>query len=158
MPRNKGCRICKFWDKYPYRISDKELFEKKIREGTSLRKLELLLEAFGLKARKDLINRHIHECMDTEVHTQRRIEKKLKQGIGKRIQEYFTRPREEDPLECPHTLQIPFFDILDEQVKSRCQLCGKIISNYGIDPHETRTRQLRDPRNRLIYDSLRRGK
>jgi len=109
LPRHGYCRICEYWTKFPYKVSEKELFNKKCREGTSLRKLELLLEAYGLKARKDLISKHIRLCMSLEVREQRGIERELSKekglrGLGRKISGIFVRPEEPKlPQKCPHT-------------------------------------------------------
>lgn len=156
MPR--GCRICKFFDK-PYRQNEKRIFEKLVREGKSLRKLETFFEALSVKANKDTIARHIRH-MNLDVSTQRRIEKQLKKEktskgirrIGKRVKELFIRPTEVIE-ECPHTVCIPFYDIASEQVYPMCRKCGKILGR-GRDPHESENKR----RNLEIYRRLRRGK
>lgn len=158
MPRRGYCRICKYWNDYPYKVSERELFNKKVREGTSLRKLELLLEAYGLKARKDLIRTHIKNCMNLEVSEQRRIEKELAKGkglksIGKKLGGFFI-PKKEEPMiptECPHSMTVPFFDLGSERVHVRCRQCGKVLSG-SADPHKKQKRRCRDL---IIYGSLR---
>jgi len=156
MPRQGYCRICEFWKTYLYKVSERELFTKKAREGTSLRKLELLLEAYGLKARKDLIRTHIKNCMNLEVSEQRRIEKQLAKGkglksIGKKLG--FFIPKKEEPMiptECPHTVTIPFFDLSSERVHVRCRQCGKVLSG-SADSHKKQKRRRKDL---IVYGSL----
>jgi len=155
MPRKGYCRICEFWKTYPYKVSERELFNKKCREGTSLRKLELLLEAFGLKARKDLISKHIRLCMNLEVSEQRRIEKELarEKSFGQKVKGFFIRPKEDPilPTECPHTNTENFFDLGSERVLTRCRKCGEILSG-SFDPHKKKTKKRNDL---LILESLR---
>lgn len=156
MPR--GCRICRFFEKYPYKRNDKTFFETKARQGASLRKLELLLESYGLKARKDLINKHLKECLGFE--TERKIEREAKKsrgvrGIPKKVKKFFIRHSEVIPQGCLHTVTVPFFDVASEQVYVRCKMCGEILKG-SIDPHEAEKRQEKDPRNWKIYESLRR--
>jgi len=180
MPELGHCRICEYWKKYPYKVSEKELFNKKCREGTSLRKLELLLEAFGLKARKDLIRKHISVCMDIQVSQQRaeekgkhisvcmdiqvsqqRAEEKgIKRGdlksIGRKLNNFFIRPKEEPqiPKACSHEVTEPFFDLSSERVHVRCRQCGKVLSG-SVDPH---TKKKRDRRDLIVCGSLRKRK
>lgn len=157
MPR--GCRICRFFEKYPYKRNDKTFFETKARQGASLRKLELLLESYGLKAKKDLINKHLKECLGFE--TERKIEREAKKsrgvrGIPKKVKKFFVRHSEVIPQGCPHSVTVPFFSPPHERVFVKCKMCGKILTPYGIDPEEAEKRQSKDPRNKIIYASLRR--
>jgi len=155
MPR--GCRICRFFQKYPYKLSEKELFEKKCREGTSLRKLELLLEAYGLKAKKDLIAKHIKVCMNVQVAQQREIEKEIKKkgirAVGQKLRQFFVKPELPKTLECEHLRTTQFFDMGREEVFIKCLDCGKILGSY--DPEENERRMERDPRNVILYNALR---
>ena len=156
MPIEGYCRICEFWKRYPYRVSERELFNKKVREGTSLRKLELLLEAYGLKAKKDLIRKHISVCMNTEVSEQRRFEKVLQKtkDMGHKAKEFFIRPQPFQPPKCPHTLTETFFSVPHEGLFVKCKMCGKLLSRIPVDPEELEKRQRKDPRNLIIYRSL----
>ena len=151
----KGCRICRFWEKYSYRVSERELFEKKVRESTSLRKLELLLESYGLKAKKDLINRHIHDCMGIEAKEQREQEKEIKtEGIRNRVKEFFIRPQELPQTEkCEHLRTESFWDISSERVHCRCLDCGEILG-FGVDAQDNTRRMEKDSRNLIIYGAL----
>ena len=86
----------------------------------------MLLEAYGLKAKKDHINKHIHECMGLEVKTQRDIEKSiqregLKRVAGK-VKGFFIRPTEEPkiPRECPHTATTSFQFFHDGNIYTKC--------------------------------------
>lgn len=171
MPR--GCRICKFFEDYPYKLSEKELFEKKAREGTSLRQLSLLLEAYNLKANKDTISKHIKVCMGIDVSTQRAIEKDIKKegirAIGRKVKEFFVRPSEVVPLECPHNrirleygtpiahntgraIEIPLDS--SEKVKVVCSECGKVLDEIDPEEVERRKRKGLDHYDYAIYRSL----
>lgn len=156
MPR--GCRICQFWEKYPYRVSERELFDKKCREGTSLRRLELLLEAYGLKAKKDLIRKHIQTCMNAQAKEQREIEKSIKKdgikAIHRKIKSFFVK-QEEPKWLCSHTLTEVFFSLPHERLFVRCKVCGELLTPYGIDAEDLEKRQQNDPRNLVILKSLR---
>lgn len=155
MPSKNSCKICRFWEKFPYRVSERELFNKKCREGTSLRKLELLLEAYGLKAHKDLISKHMRVCMHVDVSTQRQIEKGLKKGknIGQKLRGFFI-PSKEEPMvaeACSHEVTIPVFDLNTERVFSKCRSCGKILRG-SVDPHNRRRNR---DRNLVVINALR---
>ena len=154
MPRSGYCRICRFFGK-PYRQSEKETFEKLVREGTSLRRLEVFFLALNLKVRKDAISNHIKKCMSLEVSEQRTIEKEIQKGkvtIGQKVKGFFIRPKEEPiiPTECPHTVTIPFFDLSSERVRVRCRQCGKVLSG-SVDPHKKQKRRRKDL---IVYGSL----
>lgn len=137
----KGCRICQFWERYPYRVSERELFEKKAREGVSLRKLELLLEAYGLKAKKDLISKHIKVCMNLEVSEQRQIEKQIKKektGISKiteKISKFFIKPEVVIPerQECLHLITTKIWNFEKEGVDEFCTQCGEHLGFYEVE-------------------------
>ena len=147
----KGCRICRFWEKYSYRVHDKDFFEAKVRQNYSLRKLELLLESYGLKAKKDLINRHIHDCMGIE-STERQEQEK--EGIRNRVKQFFIRPQELPQTEkCEHLRTESFWDISSERVHCRCLDCGEILG-FGIDAQDNTRRMEKDSRNLLIYGAL----
>lgn len=155
MPRKGYCRICEFWKTYPYKVSERELFDKKCREGTSLRKLELLLEAYGLKARKDLIRKYIKNCMNIEVSEQRRIEKELAKGkglreLGRKISGFFIKPKLELPKECSHNFTTSFQSFHDGNIYTKCLACGKVLGSF--DPHSKKTKKRNDL---LILESLR---
>lgn len=156
MPRSGYCRICQFFRK-PYRRSEKEIFEKLVREGTSLRRLEVFFQALNLKVRKDAINSHIHNCMSVEASTQRQIEKGIKReglkSMGKKLTGFFI-PKKETPTfpeSCPHTQTISFFDLRSERVLTKCKMCGKLLTG-SADPHEKPKNRRRDL---IIYGSLR---
>jgi len=150
----KGCRICEFFRKYPYKVNEKELFEKKCREGVSLRNLELLLEAYGCQAKKDLINRHIHECMGIE----KGIQKEVK-SVGKKLRNLFTKPEIPQTSECKHLRTRYSFDhnyssrTSDGLVWIVCLECGEVISKF--DPEEEERRMKKDnSKNLVLYRSL----
>jgi len=155
MPKSGYCRICQFFRK-PYRSSEKETFQKLVREGCSLRRLEVFFQALNLKVRKDAINSHIHNCMSIEASTQRQIEKGIKReglkSISRKLGGFFI-PKKEEPMiptECPHTVTIPFFDLSSERVHVRCRQCGKVL--YGsADPHKKQKRRRKDL---IVYGSL----
>lgn len=154
MPRHGYCRICEYWRAHPYKVSERELFNKKVREGTSLRKLELLLEAYGLKAKKDLINKHIQECMGLEAKAQRNIEKSIQREglkrVTRRVKSFFVRPKlEELPKECSHTVTTSFLSMHDGNIYTKCLECGKILGSF--DPHKKKTKRKNDL---LILESL----
>jgi hypothetical protein len=131
--------------------------QKKCREGTSLRKLELLLEAYGLKAKKDTIQKHISICMDIQVSQQRTVEKETKRKgikkLGQKLTGFFIPKREEPPFpkSCPHTQTISFFDLRSERVLTKCKMCGKLLTG-SVDPHKKLKNRRRDL---IIYGSLR---
>jgi hypothetical protein len=155
MPKIGYCRICKFFEK-PYRQSEKENFEKLVREGVSLRRLEVFFAALSLRVRKDAIASHIHNCMGIEVKEQRELEKDGQreglQRIGKTLREFFL-PLKANPeaSECLHLNTIPFFDMQTEEVYERCQSCGKVLTG-SKDPHSTPRTEKKDL---LILESLR---
>lgn len=158
MPSKNYCRICQYWRKYSYKVSEKELFEKKCRENVSLRKLELLLEAYGLQAKKDLIRKHIKNCMNLEVSEQRRKEKQLAKekglkSIGKKLTGFFI-PKKEDPVvpnACLHIQTRPAFDLSTEKVYAKCLKCGKVLRG-SANPHGKRKARYKD---RVVLESLR---
>ncbi len=157
MPKKGFCRICQFFHK-PYRQSEKETFEKLVREGTSLRRLEVFFQALNLKVRKDAISNHIKKCLNLEISEQRRIEKELAKGrglsgVGRKLGGFFIRPKE-DPIlatECPHAYTENFFDLKSERVLTRCKKCGEILSG-NFDPHKEKTKR---KNNLLLWESLR---
>lgn len=157
------CKICEFWRKYPYRLNDRLFFEKKCREGLSLRKLELLLESYGIIAKKDLISKHIRACMNVQVSQQREIEKGIKREgikvIGQKLRGFFIRPELPIlPKTCEHRRTRYSFDhnyssrTSDGLVWIICLDCGEVVKKF--DPQEHEERMKRDPRNRKIYRSL----
>jgi len=154
MPKSGYCRICQFFGK-PYRQNEKETFEKLVREGTSLRRLEVFFQALNLKVRKDAISNHIKKCMNLEVSEQRRIEKELarEKGFGQKVKGFFIRLKEDPilPAECPHTNTENFFDLGSERVLTRCRKCGEIFSG-SFGPHKKKTKKRNDL---LILESLR---
>lgn len=165
MAKRGHCRICEFWKKYPYKVSDKELFEAKAREGVSLRKLELLLEAIGLKAKKDLIAKHIKVCMNVQVAQQRQVEKEIKRKgigtLGQKLKGFFIRPSLPSSSEgCEHKRTRYSFDhnysaeTSDGLVWIVCLDCHKVVRKF--DPEESERRMKRNPRNLVIYEALRR--
>lgn len=159
MAKKGYCRICEFWNKYPYKISDQEFFEAKCRQGISLRKLELLLESYGLKAKKDLINKHIHECLG--IAREREIEKEVKRKtIGRKLRNFFVKPEPSLPKGCEHRRTKYSFEhnystkTSDGLVHVICLDCGAVVSKF--DPELQERSMRRDPRNLVIYESLRR--
>jgi len=156
MPKEGSCRICEFFQK-PYRQSEKETFNKLVREGVSLRRLEVFFQALNLKVKKDAINSHLHKCMSTEVSTQREIEKETKKEgirrIGKRVKDFLIKPDLPKIEECSHTVTVHYFDVSSEMVITECKLCGKILGSQ--DPERSELERDRDPRNLVIYRSLR---
>ena len=146
MPKEGFCKICKFFDK-PYRQNERRIFQKLVREGASLRRLEVFFEALSLKVRKDTINSHIHKCMNPDIRTQRIYEKDIKREktskgirrVSQRVKEFFVKPTVIIE-ECPHSQTEPFYDVNSEQVYARCQKCGQILG-HGLDPHEIEKRQ-----------------
>ena len=157
MPKKGFFRICSFFQKYPYKLNDRTFFETKARQGASLRKLELLLESYGLKAKKDLINKHLKECLGFE--TERKIERDAKKSRGlksvsRRLGKFsgFIKLKEEPiPQKYPHNQTIHFFDLSSERIYVKCKSYGEIL-NRNMDPHR---KQRRDRRNLVIYRSLR---
>lgn len=155
----KNCRICKFWKKYPYKLSEKHFFEAKVREGCSLRKLEVLLESYGIKAKKDLINRHIKNCMGSEVLGQRLSEKELlkekREGFTGKLRRFFNRPLPVPIPKCEHLVTENFFDMYKEVVRTRCKDCGKVLSG-SIDPNSKSKRNTtyRDYKSQIILEAL----
>ncbi|NIO37387.1 hypothetical protein GTO27_06755 [Candidatus Bathyarchaeota archaeon] len=139
-----------------YRQSEKETFEKLVREGTSLRRLEVFFQALNLKVKKDAINSHIHSCMNIEASTQREIEKGIKRGslksVGRKLGGFFIKPKEEPqiPKACSHEVTEPFFDLCSEKVRVRCRQCGKVLPG-SADPDKKQKRRRRDL---IIYGSL----
>ena len=155
MPKSGYCRICQFFRK-PYRQSEKEIFEKLVREGTSLRRLEVFFQALNLRVRKDAISNHIKKCMNLEVSEQRRIEKELAKEkglreLGRKISGFFIKPKlEELPKKCPHTATTSFQSFHDGNIYTKCLECGKILGSF--DPHSKKTKRKNDL---LILESLR---
>lgn len=149
------CRICAFWEKYPYRLNDRLFFEKKCREGTSLRKLELLLESYGIRAKKDLISKHIRVCMNVQVSQQREIEKGIKKEgikrVGKKLRNFFIRPEEPKlPQACKHVATESFYDISSERIFTRCKICKALLGS--ADPEEKNNKR----KSEAIWRSLNR--
>ena len=97
--------------------------------------------------------------MNIQVSEQRKIEKEIKKGksIGQKLRRFFIRPKPKLPQECPHNDMFCFFDIVSEEVYTKCRLCGKILKG-SIDPHEAEKRQKKDYRNQILYRSLTRRK
>ena len=159
MGKKNSCKICTFFQKFPYRASDLRFFEKACREGKSLRKLELLLESYGLKCNKDTIAKHIKTCMKLGVSEQRKIEKQIKREknrlsrIGEIISKFFSRPEEPVSERCEHRRTELFFDISVERVCCRCLECGEILGS-GVAPEDNRKRMRRAAGNSVIIRSL----
>jgi hypothetical protein len=156
------CQICRFFSEKPYRNLEKEFFEKKAREGVSLRELSLLLESYGLKIGKDAISKHIRECLPSEIREQREAEKERKakeskslfKKIGFKIKDFVS---PQGVQECSHNQGwIEYFDLLHEEVVRLCSSCRKEILRY--DPEEDSRRIETNPRNMRIYESLTRRK
>jgi len=154
LPRHGYCRICEFFKKYPYKLNDKTFFEAKAKQGASLRKLELLLESYGCRSRKDLINKHLKECLGI-TREDRQIEKDLKhkgiRKVGQKISGFFIRSKlEELPKKCPHSFTTSFQSLHDGNIYTKCKDCGKILGSF--DPHRKKTKKRN---NLLILESLR---
>jgi len=144
------CRICEFFRKHPCLKSQEDFFEAKVHEGVSLRKLELILEAFGCKAKKDLIARHIRECIGIE-----RTNEAKKESIKQKLRGFFIKPKEL-PSSCKHETTRQYYDMESEKVIIQCTKCHKILTSY--DPEALERRMLKDKRNQILYEALRRNR
>ena len=153
----KRCKICKFWSTQgKYRIGEKATFEKKCREGSSLRDMVKYLEFCGLKVSRETVRRHL-QCMDIDVRLQRKAEieiKKEQKGIRGKLRGIFRRPHVGVKLECEHKFTENFFDINEEVVRTKCSTCGKILSG-SIDPNlAEKKREKNDRANWVLWEAL----
>ncbi len=153
----ENCRICKFFRKYPYKISEKEFLEKAIREGKSLRKLELLLESYGIKAKKDLISKHIKECMSSEVLGQRLDEKQRKRkGVVGKLKHIF-KPYTKPQVECTHpkNARVAWMDQNTGNIAVQCSRCKTILGTYNPSKSNSLIRKsYRRYRDETILEAL----
>jgi len=153
----KNCRICKFFRKYPYKLSEKHFFEKAVREGKSLRKLEFLLQSYGVGAKKDLINRHIKECMSSEVSSQRQSEKGIlkekRGGFTGKLRSIFNRPLPVLIPKCEHKFTESFFDVYKEVVRTKCKDCGKVLSG-SVNPNIASKKREKNYANWVVLEAL----
>ena len=104
-------------------------------------------------------NRCFRICEGIEVKQQRGFERSLrkkgKDAIEK-LKEFFKPQKLPASSEgCEHLRTTQFYDIASEKVFTRCSDCGAILG-IGIDPEENERRMEKDPRNLIIYESLRR--
>jgi hypothetical protein len=155
VPKMGYCRICSFFEK-PYRRSEKETFEKLVRENVSLRRLEIFFTALNLRVKKDAIASHIHKCMGIEVEQQRAAEKNIKKGIEaiKKIKDWFITPEPPMLPECRHLRAYRFFDVGNEVVVEKCLDCGKILGSYSLERGQVQDHY----KNLRIYEALRRDR
>jgi len=134
------CRICKFFQSHPHKVSE-EFFEQKAREGIPLRQLSLLLESYGLKVSKDLVSKHIRECLPSEIREQRQAEKEHKakesKSVFKGIEDFF-RPKKE---KCEHLRTMSYFDMGMERVIVQCKDCGMRLYDYDSEQEERNQRR-----------------
>jgi len=157
MVKNKPCRICRFFKKYPYKISEQEFLLKAIREGKSLRNLELLLASYGIKAKKDLINRHIKECLGIEIQSQRKAEKIQKKGILGKLGHIFNKPSPIMKPSCQHIRTESFWDSSSESVRCKCLDCKMLLSGSRDPNSDSRIRKgYRKYRNEVVLEALQR--
>jgi len=154
-----GCSLCKFFNE-PYNSVKKQIFEAKINEGYSLRKLRILLEAWGIQVSKDTIGRHLRNCLN--VKTKESLVRTVKEAI---LNEKPLLPEHHVYVKCLSCGRpIKWSDngevfvvlcekrVIDERVYEICPSCKKPISDYGYDPE-----QLEILRNtEKLYRSLRR--
>lgn len=131
-------------------MSERETFNKLVREGVSLRRLEVFFSALGLKVKKDTIASHIYN-MGVEVKEQRKLEKAIK--LGHRVRDFFTKPEATNQTKCKHLRTEYFFDINSEKVCTKCLDCGAVLDS-GIDPEENLERMNGPDRNLKIWRSL----
>lgn len=154
----KRCKICKYFSEGhgKYRLSEKEIFEKKIRENVSLRELSKYLEySCRLKVSHTLIRNHIKNCMSKDVQLQREAEdrvQKANRSIKKRVKNFFFRQDEQVSPGCKHLNTFNWFE--QGQVWTRCKDCNEILGKN--DPQE-KSRNSRE-KNLIILEALHNGK
>jgi hypothetical protein len=95
--------------------------------------------------------------MDMEAQTQRQIEKaKSKKPIEfiQKLKQIFGKEQPLTPKECQHIRTIPVFDLASERVHVRCVDCNRTLGDFDVEANEKRMEK--DPRNWIIYESLKR--
>lgn len=147
--RKSYCKICEFFNHVKW---EKANFEKKVREGSSLRILEAYLEGLGCKCSLKTISKHISKCMGVEVKEQRKIERSLLKAKKpfQKLREFFIKPELPKTSECEHKRTTHFFSLVEEKVKIKCLECGLILGDYEPERNERNT----NPRELLVLESL----
>lgn len=147
------CKVCSFYTGCSWL---RGAFEKRVREGYSLRRLQSFCEGQGLECDTKTLSKHIKNCMGLEVREQRKIEKalrKVKDPLKRvwKLKDFF-RPESTPQTECPHLATTKEFRIDLELVEERCSHCGKVLGHYSVERAERQDRR----KNMVIYTSLKR--
>ena len=156
------CKICAFWKKNFFMVSQREHFEKRVRETLSLAKLCILLEGYGLEVSRETVRNHILNHMTLEISEQRKYEREniLARGVKKVRQKFWIKPEEITSLpqtcEHPRHKQFQYYDLNLERVQVFCGVCKKLL--YSFDPEQDSRRMNKNPRNLAILESLTRRK
>lgn len=151
MTQKGYCKICAFLDHAKW---NKDGFQKKVAEGSSLRILKAYLEGLGCQADLKTISSHIGH-MESQVIIQRRHEKSLgKKTIDsiQKLRDFFKPQKLLIPSEgCEHKATRKQFNMATEEIDEYCIQCSAHVGSYPIEKAETQSRST----NQLIYDALR---
>lgn len=158
----RRCKICRFFrETYSTKSREEILFTQKCREGLSLRKLSLVLEALGCKANKDTVRFHIQNCLGLEIREQRRTEKLIEKTkkVGEKLSRFFIRPELPQTSECKHKRTRYDFENHNSSMRTSdglvwqiCLDCNQIVRKFDPEKHEKRMEK--NPRNLELYRML----